>query len=82
MLETGLMGAAAGFLAMPTGYVLALILIYIINKRSFGWTLQLELFSGPFIQAFGLSVLAALLAGVYPAWKMSRMKAAEAMRYE
>jgi ABC-type lipoprotein release transport system permease subunit len=29
-----------------------------------------------------LAVLAAMLAGVYPAWKMSRMKAAEAMRYE
>jgi putative ABC transport system permease protein len=82
MLETGLMGAAAGFLAMPTGYVLSLILIYIINKRSFGWTLQMELVSSPFIQAFALAVLAALLAGIYPAWRMSRMKAAEAMRYE
>jgi len=82
MLETGLMGAVAGVLAMPTGYVLALILIYIINKRSFGWTLQMELLAGPFIQAFLLAVVAALLAGIYPAWRMSRMQAAEAMRYE
>jgi putative ABC transport system permease protein len=82
MLETGIIGAAAGLLAMPTGYALALVLIFVINKRSFGWTLQMELFSGPFLQAFGLAVLAAMLAGVYPAWRMSRMKAAEAMRYE
>lgn len=82
MLETGLMGAAAGLLAMPTGYSLALILIYIINKRSFGWTLQMELFPAVFAQAFLLAVLAALLAGIYPAWRMSRMEAAEAMRYE
>jgi len=82
MLETGLMGAVAGVLAMPTGYVLALILIYIINKRSFGWTLQMELLAGPFVQAFLLAVLAALLAGIYPAWRISRMQAAEAMRYE
>lgn len=82
MLETGMMGAAAGLLAMPTGYALALILIYVINKRSFGWTLQMELFIAPFVQAFCLALLAALLAGIYPAWRMSRMRAAEAMRYE
>ena len=40
LLETGLMGAIAGLIAMPTGLVLATILIYIINLRSFGWTLQ------------------------------------------
>jgi len=82
MLETGMMGAVAGVLAMPTGAVLALILINIINKRSFGWTLQMEFSVIPFAQAFLLAVLAALLAGIYPAWRMSRMEAAEAMRYE
>ncbi len=82
MLETGLLGATAGVLAMPTGYILAVILIYVINQRSFGWTLQMNVFASPFIQAFILALLAALLAGIYPAWRMSRMQAAEAMRYE
>jgi putative ABC transport system permease protein len=82
MLETGLLGATAGLLAMPTGYALALILIYVINKRSFGWTLQMSVFPSPFIQAFLLALLAAMLAGIYPAWRMSRLQAAEAMRYE
>jgi len=82
MLETGLLGATAGILAMPTGYILAVILIYVINQRSFGWTLQMDVFASPFIQAFILALLAALLAGIYPAWRMSRMQAAEAMRYE
>ena len=41
------MGAVAGLLAMPTGLTLALILIYIINRRSFGWTLQLQPRAGP-----------------------------------
>jgi putative ABC transport system permease protein len=82
MLETGLMGATAGILAMPTGLTLAVILIYIINQRSFGWTLQMELFAEPFLQAFFLALLAAVLAGIYPAWRVSRMQAAEAMRYE
>jgi putative ABC transport system permease protein len=82
MLETGLMGASAGLLAMPAGFALALILIYIINRRSFGWTLQLQLQPAPFVQAVAVAVLAALLAGLYPARRMSRMAAAEALRYE
>jgi putative ABC transport system permease protein len=82
MLETGLMGAVAGLLAMPTGYVLALILVYIINRRSFGWTLQMQVLPGPFVQALAVAVIAALLAGIYPAWRMSRKTEADAMRFE
>jgi putative ABC transport system permease protein len=81
-LETGLMGAVAGLLAMPTGLALALILIYIINRRSFGWTLQMQIAPEPFIQALVVAVVAALLAGIYPAYRMTRMAAADAMRFE
>ena len=42
LLETGLLGASAGLLALPTGYILAWILIFVINQRSFGWTLQMQ----------------------------------------
>ena len=82
MLETGLMGAVAGLLAMPTGFALSLILIYIINRRSFGWTLQMQIDGTPFLQALIVAVVAALLAGIYPIWRMQRMVAAEALRYE
>ena len=82
MLETGLMGLSAGLLAAPTGYVLALILVYIINQRSFGWTLQLSIQPDAFGQALLVAVIAALLAGIYPAGRMSRQPAAEAIRYE
>jgi putative ABC transport system permease protein len=82
MLETGLMGAAAGLLAMPTGLALSLILIYIINRRSFGWTLQVHVGVAPFIQALVVAVIAALLAGVYPARRLGKMMAAEALRFE
>lgn len=82
LLETGLMGAVAGLLAIPTGLTLALVLIYIINRRSFGWTLELHAEPGVFIQALLLAVAAALLAGVYPAIRMGRMLAAEALRGE
>lgn len=80
--ETGLLGASAGLLALPTGYILAWILIFIINQRSFGWTLQMQVEPAPFAQAFVLAVSAALLAAVYPAWRLSRMQTAETLRGE
>ncbi len=80
--ETGLLGASAGLLALPTGYILAWILIFVINQRSFGWTLQMEVAPAPFIQAFLLAVTAALLAALYPAWRLGRMAIAEALRGE
>lgn len=82
LLETGLMGSVAGLLSMPTGYVLALILVYIINRRSFGWTLQMQVDALPFVEAFLVAVVAALLAAIYPAWRMGRMITSEALRSE
>ncbi len=82
LIQTGLMGVTAGALALPIGLALALILIYVINVRSFGWTMQLTLLPEELILAFGVSVLAALAAGVYPASKLSRLITARALRNE
>jgi putative ABC transport system permease protein len=82
MLETGLMGAVAGLLSMPTGFVVALILIYIINRRAFGWTLLLQVEPAPFLQAFVVALIAALLAGIYPARRMSKAITADLLRFE
>jgi putative ABC transport system permease protein len=82
LMETGLMGMVAGILSIPTGLALAVILIYIINLRAFGWTLLLQVVPGPFVQALGIAVGAALLAGIYPAYRLGKMVTAEALRYE
>jgi putative ABC transport system permease protein len=81
-LETGLMGAVAGVLAMPTGLAISTILIYVINSRSFGWTLQMRADPAPFVQAMVVAVVAALLAAIYPARRMDSIVTAEALRYE
>jgi putative ABC transport system permease protein len=82
LLETGLMGLSAGLLAIPTGCALAVILVYVINRRSFGWTLQLSIQPWALLQGVLVALGAALLAGLYPAWRLSHMPAAEAIRYE
>ena len=82
MLETGLMGLAAGLMAIPTGYAIARVLVDVINQRSFGWTLQLFTPGRDFLQGVLLAVGASLLAGIYPAWQLSHRTAAETIREE
>ena len=80
--QTSLMGFTAGLLALPVGIILAYVLVFVINKRSFGWTLQMQLDPLLLLQALLLAMAAALLAGLYPAWKMSRSSPALALREE
>ena len=82
LLETALMGASAGLLAMPTGLVLALVLIYVINLRSFGWTIQLAIDPWIFGQALLIGLLAALLAAVHPMRRLTRLEVVDALRQE
>ena len=80
--QTGLMGLAAGLLSLPVGLALAAIMIFVINRRSFGWTIAMELPPGVLAEAVALALAAALLAGLYPAWKMARTSPARALREE
>lgn len=80
--QTGIMGLVAGLLAVPAGLVLALVMIFVVNKRSFGWTLQLQVGPEILIQAVVLALLGALLAGILPAWRMARTSPAMALREE
>lgn len=81
-LETGLMGLVAGLLAIPTGYALSLVLVYVINRRSFGWTLQMLVEPSVLLQGVLIAMAAAMLAAVYPAIRLSSIPAAEEIRYE
>ena len=81
-LETGFMGLSAGLLAVPVGLLLGAILIFVINRRAFGWTLPFQIEPWLLVQAVILAVLAALLAGIYPLWRMARTAPAQALRAE
>jgi putative ABC transport system permease protein len=82
VLETGLMGAVAGLLSIPLGWLLAALLVDVINVRSFGWTMRLEADPRLFVEAFALSVAAAVLASVYPLVRLRRRSLAAALRSE
>lgn len=80
--ETGLMGLAAGLMSLPVGLALSAIMVYVINRRSFGWTIRLDVSPAVLAEALLLALLTALLAGVYPAYRMARTRPALALREE
>jgi putative ABC transport system permease protein len=81
-IENGLMGLCAALLSWPAGLALALLLIHVINRRSFGWTIQTHLESGPFLAALAIALAAALAAGIYPLLRLRRLEIARLLREE
>jgi putative ABC transport system permease protein len=75
----GLLGATLGVVG---GVLLSVLLIEVINKQSFGWTIQWTFPIGVLVQAVGLALAAALVAGYAPARWAARQPVAEGLRYE
>ena len=75
----GLIGAVLGVVG---GLLLALVLIHVINKQSFGWTIQMTVPGGVILQAVGLALTAALVAGYWPARWAARQPVVEGLREE
>ncbi len=80
--QTLLLGVVAATCAVPLGYALALVLIEVINVRSFGWTMPIVVPWFALGSAWLLAVLAALIAGLYPAWRALRALPAAVLRDE
>lgn len=80
MVQTGFIGFLCGLAALPLGLLMAWVLIEVINRRAFGWHMDLVVTSGVLPAAIGLAVAAALLASIYPAWRAGRADPALAMR--
>lgn len=74
------MGLIAGLLALPLGTAMALVLTHVINRRAFGWSMQFHLPPEVLGHTVLIAVIAALLAGLYPAWRLSRSNPAQALR--
>jgi putative ABC transport system permease protein len=80
--QTAFLGLAAAAAAIPTGVLAALILIDVINRRAFGWHIDFHWSSVEVAQTVALALGAALLAGLYPAWRSARVAIAASMREE
>ncbi|MCS6290453.1 MAG: ABC transporter permease [Nitrospira sp.] len=75
----GLLGTAMGLVG---GLALAWILIRVINRQSFGWTIQVSWPLGLMAEVAVLALIASLLAGFWPARWAGRQPLVEGLRYE
>lgn len=82
MIEGGVMGTASAILSIPLGIALAAVLVFVINKRSFGWSMQLSLPWEPIFTALILGLVAGAVAAIYPAWRMNRQLPIANLRHE
>jgi len=80
--QTAFMGLAALLAAVPAGLLTALTLTDVINRRAFGWQIDLHLKPAQFTDALWLALAAALAAGLYPAWRSARLALAAGLREE
>ena len=82
LVEAGLLGFFALLLGAALGLVLSLLLIYVINKQSFGWTIQFHFPALALGGAMLLILAVTVLAGLYPAHVAARLKPIEVIHEE
>jgi putative ABC transport system permease protein len=75
----GLVGIALGLIG---GGLVSLLLIKVINKQSFGWTIQMIVPVGALVQTTVLAAVATLMAGYFPARWAARQPVVEGLREE
>jgi putative ABC transport system permease protein len=82
LLEAGLLGMLASVLGTALGFALSALLIFVVNKQSFGWTIQFQPPGGMLAGALLLVWGATVLAGLYPARVAARLDPVDAVHYE
>ena len=82
LFEAGLIGILANVLGLALGYVLSLVLVYVINKQSFGWTIQFHWPGTVLPGSLVLVYVATVLAGLFPARLAVRLDPMEVVHEE
>jgi putative ABC transport system permease protein len=82
LVEAGLIGILSNIAGLALGAVLSLVLIFVINKQSFGWTIQFHLPVMVLWSALGFVYLCTVLAGIYPARVAERLNPIEVVHEE
>jgi putative ABC transport system permease protein len=80
--QTVLLGITAAIVAVPVGVLIGIVLIEVVNPRSFGWTMNLQIPLSLIMKSCGVAIVAAILAAVYPSYRASKIEPAVAIRYE
>ncbi len=71
LLRAVVLAALTAALALPLGLGLAWALLAVVNVEAFGWRLPMYTFWLDYLRLGGLALLAAALAALWPAWRLS-----------
>ena len=82
VLESTIIGIASTISGIVMGYALSWVLIYVINKQSFGWTIEFHTPVALISASLAITFLSSALAGFVPARLASRIDVAEAIKAE
>lgn len=82
LFEAGLLGLLANLAGLVLGVLLSLLLIYVINEQSFGWTIQFHWPVAVLLGALSVVFAATVAAGLYPARLAMRMNPIEVIHEE
>ena len=82
LCEAALLGLLANGIGLALGAALSLILIFVINKQSFGWTIQFHWPIAVLVAALSVVYGATVLAAIYPARTVTRMNPIEVIHEE
>ncbi|MGF1727689.1 ABC transporter permease [Photobacterium nomapromontoriensis] len=75
-----MIGLLTALIALPLGLVLAQLLIDVVLKHSFGWTMSVEYFPVDYMMSLGSALLVLLLAGAWPVWRLVKRSAILSLR--
>jgi len=82
VLESSMIGVASTIVGLAMGYVLSFILIYVINKQSFGWTIEFHTPARLIAASLAVTFLATVLAGLVPSRVAAGMNMAAELKGE
>jgi putative ABC transport system permease protein len=82
LVEAGILGLLATLAGVIQGFALSLILVFVINKQSFGWTIRFHWPVAVLLGALSVVYVATVLAGLYPANVAIRLNPIEVVHEE
>ncbi len=82
VIEAGLIGLIGNILGIFAGVAISLIMIFIITRQSFGWSIQYNPQISNLLISIGPVLITSIMAGYFPACKAAGIPLAKAIRYE
>jgi putative ABC transport system permease protein len=82
LIEAGMIGFFSHLFGLLCGFLLSILLIYVINKQSFGWTIQFSIPLRSLIESWLIVMVTSIGAGFIPARRAAKMNVVESLRME